>query len=207
MTKEEVYKEIKGILLNSEKPSVEINKMIDKGGFDKEPFSFILDLKKIEQNKKYHKEGNVFNHTMLVIDRASELRDKAVDKDVFMMSAFLHDLGKLKATKVRRGRITSYNHDIESSKLVYAFLDGLEDESFIKKVSDLTRYHMQPLYFSKNIKFVDVRDIIEKTETYDLYLLNIADRLGRLDVDEKTELENAKKFLEFLDNKERKYKK
>ncbi len=202
MDKKEVYYRVKNVLMTSGSPSTEIKKLINEGYFDIEPFTMIRDLDKIEQNKVFHKEGNVFNHTMLVIDKASELREKAENKEVFMLSALLHDIGKINSTKMKNGKLTSYNHDLESAKMTVDFLREFENEDIIKKVSSMTRYHMQPLYYNKNAKQINPKEIVENTEIRDLYLLNIADRLGRVGVDENMEIEQAEKFLEYLKKQE-----
>ena len=114
----------------------------------------IKKLITIDQNKKYHPEGNVLNHVLLVIDEAAKNRALSSDKEIFMWSALLHDIGKLTTTKVRKGRITSYNHDIEGEHISYDILDKLGASDYIKNnVSKLVRYHMQPLYFDKNLPF------------------------------------------------------
>lgn len=54
----------------------------------------IGDLQDVEQNPKYHPEGNVFIHTMMVIDEGAINREKSNDKRAFMWSLLLHDVGK-----------------------------------------------------------------------------------------------------------------
>ncbi len=195
-----IYDKVKSILLESSKPSIEIIKLIESKEFDNAPFNMIVELKKIEQNKTFHKEGNVFNHTMLVIDKASILREKSENKVVFMLSALLHDLGKLTSTRLsKHGRITSFSHDKASSKLVFDFLDGFESEDVIKRVSNLTLYHMQSLYYQRNVSLFNLKGIWDNVVVDELILLNIADRTGRLGVNEEKEIEQLKKFKNYLE--------
>ncbi len=198
MGNKEIYQELKNVLLFSETPSIEVKRMIDEGKFNNTPFSDIVKLKKTKQNLKYHPEGNVFNHTMLVIDKASDLREKSSDPLVLMLSAFLHDIGKLTTTRLRKGNWTSYDHDIVSSKMIYDFLDGLEEKEVIEKVSKLALFHMQSLNLKYNISFESKCDIISSVEVDELILLTIADRTGRTEIDEKAELENIEEFSKFL---------
>ncbi len=196
----QIYNKIKLILLESKKPSVEIIKLIEDGSFESYPFKMIVDLKNIKQNKTFHKEGNVFNHTMLVIDKASLLREKSENKLVFMLSALLHDLGKLTTTKTSKsGKITSYSHDRASSKLVNEFLSGFEGEEVIKEVFNLTLYHMQSLYFQHKSNMFNLNGILENVEINDLCLLTIADRTGRIGVDKEKELSNIDNFRKHLE--------
>lgn len=128
MTSKEIFNEVDEILLKSNKPSKDIRRLIENGEFDKEPFEMIKNLEKVEQNLKYHPEGNVLNHILLVVDKASEVKKLSENERVFMWSALLHDLGKLTTTKIRRGKITSYNHDIEGEKIGKNFLDMVSND-------------------------------------------------------------------------------
>ncbi len=198
MDKVEIYKELKNILLESQKPSNDVKRMISEGKFDEPPFDIIIKLKDIEQNLQFHKEGNVFNHTMLVIDEASRLRDTSKNKIVLMLSALLHDVGKLTTTKMRKGKWTSYNHDKESSKMVYQILEGLEDKEVIDEVSNMTLFHMHSLFFKNGLSSKTKHDIITKVNVDELIHLTKADRLGRVGVDQKSEIDSVEKFSDFL---------
>lgn len=48
---------------------------------------------------------------MQVIDAAAHNRIKSREPVVFMWAALLHDLGKAPTTRLRKGRITAYDHD------------------------------------------------------------------------------------------------
>ena len=206
MDKRDLFIKIDKILLQSSKPSQEIKKLIKDGYFDTEPFNLIKNLVKIEQNPKYHPEGNVLNHILLVTDNASSIKEKSIDKQAFMWGAFLHDIGKLTTTKIRKNRITSYNHDIEGEKIALEFLDMLTcDEEFKKRVSKLVRWHMQPLFFDKNLPFFKPKDMLNDVEYKEIALLSLCDRLGRGEMDnqtieaEKNRIENFKKYFEHID--------
>ena len=68
-----------------------------------------------------------------------------------MWGALLHDIGKLTTTKIRNGKITSYNHDIDGEGLAIEFLNKISDDyDFNKKVSKFVRWHMQPLFLELN---------------------------------------------------------
>ncbi len=201
-TKEQIYTEIKQILLESDKPSEELKKLINNGEFNEYPFKMLVDLKSVEQNLTFHKEGNVFNHTMLVVDKASILKTQSENQKVFMLSALLHDIGKLKTTKVSKsGKITSYGHDKSSSKLVKEFLEGLEDEDTIKDVSKLTLYHMQSLYYQHKSDLFNSRGILKDVDINDLFLLTMADRTGRGGVSEEDEILKINRFKKYLDDR------
>jgi putative nucleotidyltransferase with HDIG domain len=166
--------------------------------FNEYPFKMLQMLKKTEQSVKYHPEGNVWNHTLLVLDEAAKVRDQSKDPKALMWAALLHDIGKPGNTRMRKGKITSYDHDKEGAKLCVDFLHAMtEDEDFIQKVADLVRYHMHMLYVLKKLPYSDVENMLQKVDIHEIALLCRCDRLGRTGAD--IELEDAE-YREFLKN-------
>lgn len=205
MDKKNFFEELNKILLNSDKPSIELNKMIQEGKFNDKPFSDIKKLNSIEQNLQYHPEGHVLNHVFLVVDEASKVKERSKNKQVFMWAALLHDIGKLTTTKMRKGRITSYNHDIEGEKISLNFLDKLTNDTVFKNsVAKLVKFHMQPLFYDKNLPFFNPNDMFEETDYMEIALLSSCDRLGRGNIDEDTiniEKERINKFIQYCKDK------
>ena len=203
MNNKEIFLKINEILLTSSKPSKELENLINQGYFDKEPFNKIKKLNDIEQSQKYHPEGSVLKHVFLVVDLASEYKKYSNDEKVFMWGALLHDIGKLTTTKIRKNRITSYNHDTEGKDIAIEILDSLtDDEDFKEKVSKLVRWHMQPLFYDKNLPFFQPQDMINDVEYKEIALLSLCDRLGRGNLDEdkiKSEKERIEKFKEYFE--------
>ena len=89
-----IFIDIENHLLNDKKPSLYLRELLKSGVFRNYPFSVIGDLVTVEQNLKYHPEGNVFNHTMMVVDEGAQNRDKSKNKRAFMWTLLLHDIGK-----------------------------------------------------------------------------------------------------------------
>lgn len=204
MNKDELFLKINEILLKSLKPSEDLKRLIIEGELDQAPFNKIKRLNKIEQSPKYHPEGSVLNHVFLVVDLASEYKIYSNDEKVFMWAALLHDIGKLTTTRVRKNRITSYNHDSEGENIAIDFLNELtNDEKFKQKVSKLVRWHMQPLFYDKNLPFFQPQDMINDVEYKEIALLSLCDRLGRGNLSEdsiKHEKERIEKFKEYFKN-------
>lgn len=200
MVNKELFSKVDKILVESLKPSEEIMRLIKGGDFDKEPFNKIKKLDEIPQNPKYHPEGSVLNHVLLVVDEASKVKDKSKDERTFMWGAFLHDIGKLTTTRIRKNRITSYNHDFEGEKIATEFLDKLtDDKEFISNVSKYVKWHMQPLFFDKNLPFFKPKDMINDVEYKEIALISYCDRLGRGGMTPQTkelEEDRIKKFYE-----------
>lgn len=184
-------------LLADDRPSEYLNCISKSDDFKQYPFNMLELMKATQQSKKYHPEGNVWNHTMLVLDEAAKVRDKCEDAKVFMWAALLHDIGKPGTTKVRNGKITSYDHDVEGERLCIQFLRvfAAEDNEFVSKVSSLVRYHMHILYLLKNLPFKDISGLLKRVDIEEIALLCRCDRLGRTGAD--TQQEDAE-YLEFL---------
>ena len=196
----EIFYEITTHLIEDEKPSIYLNKIYNEGMLDEFPLIMLKKLSGVEQTHIYHPEGNVWIHSLMVVDKGVEFRELSKDKKVYMWSLLLHDLGKLKATKLRRGRWTSRGHDRIGEEETKKFLETLtEDKKFIYKVSKYVRYHMHLLYLYNNMPYADIEGMIKDTDLEELVLVFQADRLGRggLTLENKQKLqEDIKSFKE-----------
>ncbi|GKX31726.1 phosphohydrolase [Vallitalea longa] len=169
-------------LLNDIKPSNYFDRMLleEKKIYNNSPLKILIDLRKIQQNPKYHPEGNVYNHTMEVVDRAARIKTLSSDDRIFMWAALLHDVGKITTTKIRKGRITSYDHDRQGENIARNFLlDYTHDTIFINKVVKMVRWHMQPLFICKELPFAEIENMIKETSVTDIACISLCDRLGR----------------------------
>lgn len=177
----ERYLEFDSHLMKDEVPSIYLNSDKNVEVFEKiYPFTFIGALKKIPQSPKYHPEGNVWNHTMLVVDHAAKRRDLSKNPRVFMWAALLHDLGKASTTRIRKDKITSYEHDTVGERLSKEFLQVFtKDTVFIEQVAKMVRWHMQILHVVKNLSFANIKNMISEVPVNEIALLGLCDRLGR----------------------------
>lgn len=141
---ERVEAELKKALLNSKRPSV-FFELLRELGMLSPWFSELEPLIGLEQDPIYHEEGDVWTHTMLVVDSAAELREKAENPYAFMLSALTHDLGKA-LTTVRDGeRVHSYGHEEKGIPLVRSLVSRLSSEKKLMRcVLELVREHMRP---------------------------------------------------------------
>ncbi len=191
------FEELNKHLLEDIAPSGYFNSL-DKE-LDIYPLNLLKKLKNVEQSKKYHPEGNVWNYTMMVVDEAAKVKDQSSHSKAFMWAALLHDIGKPDTTKVRKGRITSYDHDELGAKISKEFLEEYtNDEDFIKKVCLMVKYHMHMLYVLKGLPFGNPRQMVKDVDIHDIALLCRCDRLGRIGVDKEAEIKNYKEFLDKL---------
>lgn len=177
-------KELENVLLTYEKPSVYFKELRENKNLELD-FPEIYDLIGVIQSPIHHPEGDVFNHTMMVIDEAAKLKNKAKNPLGFMYSALCHDFGKVLTTKTKEdGRIISYNHERAGLKLVRKFLNRTtkkEGNDLREYVLNMTEFHMQPNQLAnQNSKLKSTRKLFGKSVCpEDLVLLAKADALGR----------------------------
>lgn len=177
-------KELENVLLTYEKPSVYFKELRENKNLELD-FPEIYDLIGVIQSPIHHPEGDVFNHTMMVIDEAAKLKNKAKNTLGFMYSALCHDFGKVLTTTTKEdGRIISYNHERAGLKLVRKFLNRTtkkEDNNLREYVLNMTEFHMQPNQLAnQNSKLKSTRKLFGKSVCpEDLVLLAKADALGR----------------------------
>lgn len=142
--RERIWGELKKVLMKSEKPSIFFSVLRDMNQLD----AWFLEIKRligIEQEKRYHPEGDVWNHTMRVLDLAAHFRSEAENPLGFILSALCHDLGKITATKNEDGRIRAIGHDTKGVPLAEAFLSRLTNEvKLTKYVLNMVELHMRP---------------------------------------------------------------
>lgn len=195
----ELFNQIEDHLLQDKKPSVYLTQIYTNPIFRQYPFNMLYELKNTEQSPQHHPEGNVWNHTMLVVDEAAAIKEKSKNKKVFMWSALLHDIGKPSTTKKMKKRITAYDHDKVGAELSKEFLQQFtKDEDFIHDVYGLVRYHMHILFVTKNLPFADIEGMKKTTDIHEIALLGLCDRTGRLNCKRCEEEKNIKKFLEIV---------
>lgn len=144
LPRERIWGELEKTLMKSERPSIFFSVLREMNQLDVW-FPEIKMLIGIEQEKLFHPEGDVWNHTMLVLDMAAKLRDQATHPLGFMLSALCHDLGKITATQYSNGRIRAIGHDVEGVPLAEMFLNRLTNEVKLQKyVLNMVELHMRP---------------------------------------------------------------
>lgn len=196
-----LYLEIEYHLLHDIRPSDYLKEIYNYPLFSKYPFIMLYKLKETMQSPKYHPEGNVWNHTLLVVDEAAKVKGESKNPKVFMWTALLHDIGKAVTTKYKKGKITSYEHDKAGAKLAREFLlQFTDEEEFIDNICNLVYYHMQILFVLKGLHFADIGGMKRKTDIDEVALLGLCDRLGRLNSNPEEEKNNIKQFLQICKN-------
>lgn len=199
----DIYNKIDNILLDSENPSIEIEKLMAEEDYNNGIFEIIAKLKDIPQDKEFHPEGNVWNHTKMVIDFAAKVRNFANNKDIFMWSALFHDIGKITTTKFIKGRYRSYNHDKEGEKITYNLLKNYISERKVNNISEIVGFHMHHIYILKDLPFSNIPKLAKSINYNDIILLFICDKLGRGNQDKEDKIRILNEVEDILDKLER----
>lgn len=184
VTRERVFEETAKALLKAEKPSVFFFVLRDTGHLDVF-FSEVAQTIGVGQNPKYHPEGDVFTHTMLVLDAAAALRARAQWPLAFLLAALCHDLGKINATELQPdGRITAYRHPQTGVPLARRQMERLTSHTrLIQYVTNMVEMHMRPnmLAMDHSKKKKTRAMFYASVCPEDLILLSRADATGKCD--------------------------
>jgi len=144
LSPERVEAELRKALLEGVKPSVFFTSLADMGQLDTW-FREIGMMRGVEQDPRFHPEGDVFVHSMQVLDRAAAYRDRVTDPYAFMLLALTHDIGKIVATETVKGRIHAYGHEVLGEPLLRDLLDRIVSKNSVKQyVLNMVPLHMKP---------------------------------------------------------------
>lgn len=174
LSKERIAIEFQKALL-SPKPSVAFKALLKMGVLD-QIVPELADMKQVVQPIKWHPEGDVFNHTMLVIDMAAQLKDRTQNPLAFMYSALLHDVGKAATTVVHPdGKITAHKHEFVGAKMVRSTIARMTNQiDFIPYIETMVANHMRA---HKILEMRDhkIRKLMTVVPIEELLLLAVAD--------------------------------
>ena len=150
---ERMFDELKKLLLRAAKPSIglEVLAQTDQIRF----FPELDALRGVPQDPQWHPEGDVWVHTLMVVDAAARLRkgDHTTDNDdlALMLGALCHDLGKPATTTWIDGRIRSRQHDTEGVPPTRALLNRMRAPgALVEQVVALVEHHLTPALFIRN---------------------------------------------------------
>lgn len=177
---ERIFEEFRLMLMASRFPSVAFQTMrfLDATRF----FPELETMIGCEQEYEWHPEGDVWVHTLMVLDAAASLRTGDPDEDILLMFAALcHDLGKPLTTENGDGRIRSPNHEPRGEKPTRRFMARLTHEKkLIEDIVDLVVHHLRPHSLHKcGAGPAAVRRLAVKLPIQRLVLHARADHYGR----------------------------
>ncbi len=163
-------------------------------------------LKGVEQNPRYHGEGDVYRHTKLVCREITKLEQwpglgESQKEALFLAGAF-HDIGKPACTRLENGSWTSPKHTIVGEKVFRAMAYRGQDRfglTFSQRelAAKLIRYHGLPVWFwSKRRPEFDLFKAAESVPLRLLYLLSLADSKGRISQEQDKMADQIHLFLD-----------
>jgi tRNA nucleotidyltransferase (CCA-adding enzyme) len=182
---ERIFEELRRLLLWAPQPSVGLRFLGETGLLRFLPE--LAEMVGVPQDPQWHPEGDVWGHTLLVVDRAAELRGGEEREDLAMMwGALCHDLGKPAVTSQEAGRVRSQGHDVAGVEASARMLARLRaPAALIAAVEVLVRHHQAPaLYVREDASPRAYRRLARRLEAAGVSLELLervarADRLGR----------------------------
>ena len=153
---ERVWGEVEKLLLRAPRPSKGFALALELGVIDR-LFPEMRAMVGCPQEPEWHPEGDVWVHTLMVIDQArTRIDDLDKPKQVtVMLGAVCHDLGKPPTTAFINGRIRSMEHEQEGVPPTLALLDRLNLHSIggfdvRGQVVGIVANHLAPNAFFKS---------------------------------------------------------
>jgi len=185
---ERVFGEIEKLLLKSRRPALGLA-LLREWGMLPAVAPELIPLATTPQDPEWHPEGDVWIHTLLVIDEAAKL---IADLDLpralaVMLGALCHDLGKPATTRFEDGRIRSRGHEEAGVSPATSLLERWNVHTLLgydvrAQVQGLVAQHLKPgQLFDARDKVSDgaIRRLAGKCEPELLYRVARADCLGR----------------------------
>ncbi len=152
---ERIWGEFEKLLLKAQRPSIGFALARELGVIE-QILPEMVPLYDCPQDAEWHPEGNVWIHTLMVIDEARK-RNGDLDRArlaTIMLGAVCHDLGKPATTAMIDGRVRSPGHEAAGVPLAEAILDRLNvhtlDNFDVRaQVFGLVAEHLRPSAFHK----------------------------------------------------------
>ena len=153
---ERIWGEVEKLLLRARRPSIGLALALDLGVVDR-LWPELKPLVGCPQEPEWHPEGDVWVHTLMVVDEARARIDglERGPAAAMMLGAVCHDLGKPATTAVIDGRIRSPGHEEGGVAPASALLDRLNVHTLDgydvrRSVLGLVAHHLKPSGFRKS---------------------------------------------------------
>ena len=166
-----------------------------------------LGMAKTNQHLEYHGEGDVLTHTKMVCEAL--IKDSEFwtfserERQILFLSALLHDIGKIKKTRLIDGILSSPHHANAGAVMAREFMwkelglsGNKEKQEFRESVCALIKYHSYPPFAISNkfpnqkmLKVASVGKIAPEFSIRKLCVLERADINGRISESNSDHLE------------------
>jgi tRNA nucleotidyltransferase (CCA-adding enzyme) len=188
LPRERVGEELKKLLLKGVWPSVGLS-FLRRAGVVAALFPELQALIGCAQEAEWHPEGDVWTHTLLVVDEAARLARDLDDDERFVvvLGALCHDLGKPATTVFEDGRIRSRDHEARGEAPTRAFCDRLAvAHDVVDAVVATVKDHLKPFQLWRDrdkIQDSAVRRLALRVPLERLVRVATADHFGRTTVE------------------------
>ena len=197
---ERVWGEFEKLVLRGVWPSLGLRVLQATGAVDV-LFPELQALIGCPQEPEWHPEGDVWIHTLMVVDEAARVcREDAVDDSErlrVVLGALCHDLGKPATTEVIDGRTRSRDHEAQGEAPTRSFLARIgAAHDLVDDVVALVRDHLKPFQLFRD-KASDgaIRRLARRVPIPRLVRVSHADHLGRTTADALAREDDAGAWL------------
>jgi putative nucleotidyltransferase with HDIG domain len=141
------------------------------------PEGYIERLKQTEQNPRYHAEGSVYNHTLLVLRQfeqyCQQISLSEADREVLYWVSVLHDIAKPEVTRWKNGRWVATGHEKAGVPIARQLLLQQPEISTEQRqrILSLIRWHHVPLRWG--LRNAELNDYKLLASRIDMRLLGI----------------------------------
>ena len=185
---ERIWGELEKLLLHAARPSIGLT-LARELGIIARLFPELAALEGCAQEPEWHPEGDVWVHTLMVVDQArARIDDLDRPRQVtVMLGAVCHDLGKPATTAFLDGRIRSIDHEQAGVEPATAVLDRLNVHSMDgfdvrRQILGIVAHHLKPGMFRQSPTPVSdgaFRRLAQKVDLELLARVAKSDCLGR----------------------------
>jgi tRNA nucleotidyltransferase (CCA-adding enzyme) len=185
---ERILGEFEKLVLGARRPSIGFALGLDLGVIAR-LFPEMAALVGCQQDPDWHPEGDVWVHTLMVVDHARAMIDD-LDRGrgmAIMLGAVCHDFGKPRTTAWIDGRLRSLDHEAQGVPPATAFLDRLDvhtvDGFDVRhQILGMVQFHLAPGMWHTSPSIVSdgaFRRLAQKVDLDLLARLSRADCQGR----------------------------
>ena len=102
----------------------------------------VVQMKGVEQSADFHPEGDVFAHTLLMLERISNLKSQI--SETLAYGCLLHDIAKPVCAQREQERITFYGHTEKGAEMAVEILKRLKRSRAVwERVAYLVKSHLR----------------------------------------------------------------
>lgn len=144
---ERLFQEFRKLLLKGVKPSLGLQFLRESNQI--RFFPELSALIGVEQNPKWHPEGDVWTHTLMSLDAAAQLRTgEPFEDEVLMFGVLCHDFGKPMTTREIDGALRCHGHESAGLKPTRNFMNRLRaGKELLAGIEKVVEYHLAPAQF------------------------------------------------------------